>query len=81
MKMIESVSQVGGGSLPGILLDTWVVEAVPETIKSAELLARMRSGDPSVLGYIHEDRARFDLRTISEDELETVAEAVRRAMK
>ncbi len=81
VKMIESVSQVGGGSLPGILLDTWVVEAVPETIKSAELLARMRSGDPSVLGYIHEDRARFDLRTISEDELETVAEAVRRAMK
>ena len=81
VRMIESVSQVGGGSLPGILLDTWVLEAVPDEIKSAELLSRMRSGDPSVLGYIHEDRACFDVRTISDEELETVAEAVRRALK
>jgi L-seryl-tRNA(Ser) seleniumtransferase len=54
-------STVGGGSLPGETLPSWAV-AIPGS--PAALHARLRQGDPSVVGRIAEDRLLLDLRTV-----------------
>jgi len=76
VKLIEGVSLVGGGSLPGVELPTFILEIIPKRKKTTDLLADLRAGDPALLGYIHEDKALFDVRTITCDELKITAEAI-----
>jgi hypothetical protein len=44
------------------------------------LAQSLRKGDPAVLAYIREDSAMFDPRTLSEEEIDMLVGAVRRAM-
>lgn len=64
---------VGGGSLPGFELDSWVVTV--KTSSPEEIAARMRLGQPPVLARVRDDRLWFDVRTLLEGDeaaLETV---------
>ena len=81
LRIVESLSEVGGGSLPGVELPTVLVEVLPQQIKSAELLLRLRRGNPAVMGYIREDKALFDLRTIAEEEIALVAQQIWRCLE
>ena len=44
------------------------------------LAARLRAGDPPVVGRIQDGRLLLDPRTLAEDEVEPVAGAVRAAL-
>ncbi len=57
---------VGGGSLPGFELDSWVVAV--KTSSPEEIAARMRLGQPPVLARVRDDRLWFDVRTLLEDD-------------
>ncbi len=64
---------VGGGSLPGFELDSWVV--VVKAASPDQIAARMRLGQPPVLARVRDDCLCFDVRTLLEDDeaaLETV---------
>jgi L-seryl-tRNA(Ser) seleniumtransferase len=61
-EVIESESMVGGGSLPGETLPTFVWAV--EVDRPQQLLADLREGSPAIIGRIENDRAVFDPRTV-----------------
>lgn len=74
VSVLESKSEVGGGSLPAVELPSYIVKVQPKHIKSARLLEKLRQGTPAVVGYIREDVAIFDPRTVAENEISELAE-------
>jgi L-seryl-tRNA(Ser) seleniumtransferase len=66
-------SAVGGGSLPGATLPSWAVALATNPDK---LHARLRHGDPAVVGRIVEDRLLLDLRTVLPHEDTALVQAV-----
>ena len=79
----RSVSTVGGGSLPGETLPSWAVTVDPEgTARTAgDLSARLRRGDPSVIGRTENDTVLLDTRTVLPDQDEELLRAVKRALE
>jgi L-seryl-tRNA(Ser) seleniumtransferase len=75
--VVESVAKVGGGALPLLELPGPVVALAgsPE-----RLAARLRAGEPPVLGRIEDGRLLLDPRTLGDDEVDLVAAAVRAAL-
>lgn len=66
---------VGGGSLPGFELDSWVVTI--RTTASAESVAeRLRLATPAVLARVREDLVIFDVRTLLDGEEAALEAAV-----
>jgi L-seryl-tRNA(Ser) seleniumtransferase len=78
-RLIDAVSEVGGGALPTVALPTVVVAvgATPERARQLDL--RLRGGDPPVIGRIAEDRFLLDCRTVLPDEIGALAAALRAA--
>jgi L-seryl-tRNA(Ser) seleniumtransferase len=79
-EVIEGASEVGGGSFPGVELRTWLVRVSSRQLTPDALAARLRQHDPPIVARIAADRVVLDPRTISLDELATVAAAVRAAL-
>lgn len=65
-EILPGQSTVGGGSLPGETLPTFLLAlTVPHPDESA---ARLRQADPPVVGRIQQDRLLFDPRTVLAEE-------------
>jgi L-seryl-tRNA(Ser) seleniumtransferase len=79
-EVIEGVSEVGGGSFPGVELKTWLVRVSARHLTPDALAARLRQHDPPIVARIAADRVVLDPRTIAPDELAPVAAAVRAAL-
>ncbi len=79
--VVDTKSQVGGGSLPGEELDSKAVTIVPYGISINELEERLRLGKYHIIGKIHRNRYELDLRTILDGESEKIVEAVKEALK
>jgi L-seryl-tRNA(Ser) seleniumtransferase len=73
-----SVSAVGGGSLPEVTLPTFVLALPPGDADA--LAARLRAGDPPVVGRIEEDRVVLDPRTVMPGEDDALVRAVQAAV-
>jgi L-seryl-tRNA(Ser) seleniumtransferase len=73
----SATAKVGGGALPLLELPGPVVAVGGP---SDELAARLRLGDPPVVGRIEGGRLLLDPRTLAEDEIELAAAAVRAAL-
>jgi L-seryl-tRNA(Ser) seleniumtransferase len=77
-EIVRTQARVGGGALPLLELEGPAVslrgDADPVSVAQA-----LRAADPPVIGRIHEGRFLLDPRTLSEDELALVADAVRAA--
>ena len=69
-------SAIGGGSLPGETLPTWLVALDGNPDAMADVL---RQADPPVIARIEDDKLVLDPRTIMADEEDAVVEAVRLA--
>ena len=69
----ETVARVGGGALPLAELESAAC-AVEE-----ELALPLRVGDPPVVGIVRDGRLLLDCRTLTDDEADEVAAAVRAA--
>jgi L-seryl-tRNA(Ser) seleniumtransferase len=65
---------VGGGSLPGFELDSWVV-AIRTSVSAESVAERLRRATPAVLARVRDDLVIFDVRTLLDGE-EAVLEAV-----
>jgi L-seryl-tRNA(Ser) seleniumtransferase len=77
-RVIETVSQVGGGAMP---LASPVSYACAVDARSAtELQERLRRGSPPVIARVSDEQLLLDARCLAEAELETVAEVVRAAV-
>jgi L-seryl-tRNA(Ser) seleniumtransferase len=74
----ESTSAVGGGSLPGVTLPTWVL-ALPCRTPDA-VAAALRRADPPVVGRIEEGAVVLDPRTVLPGEDAALLGSVRAAL-
>lgn len=70
-----SESQVGGGSAPGEMLPSFVVQITPVGISAAEMEKRLRECETPVIARIHQDKVLLDPRTIFDNQYKDVAKA------
>ncbi len=80
-KVLRESSRIGGGSFPLAELPTWAVALKAKGLSAQELEARLRSGDPPVVARVSEDHVILDPRTIPEEEIFIVAQAVGKAVR
>ncbi len=75
-------STIGGGSLPGETLPTWLVALDATTYPGGAdaLAAALRRADPPVIGRIEDDRVLLDPRTVLPEEEKGLVEGVRGAV-
>jgi len=66
---------VGGGSLPGFALDTWVV-TVRTSIDAEQLAERLRTAPLPVIARLRDDALIVDVRTLLEGDEEAVEQAL-----
>jgi L-seryl-tRNA(Ser) seleniumtransferase len=69
----ETVGRVGGGALPLTELPSFAC-ALEE-----QLAARLRESEPPVIGIVRDARLLLDCRTLTDAEVDEVADAVRAA--
>ena len=73
--VVPTKGAVGGGTYPGVELDSWAVEL--EGPKGTQGLANaLREGSPPVVGRLVDDKLRLDVRTLLPGEADVVAARV-----
>jgi L-seryl-tRNA(Ser) seleniumtransferase len=80
LQITPSRSAVGGGTFADVALPSVELSVRPERIRATELLVRLRRGSPAVVARIKDDLVGLDMRCIAEDEVEPLAEALRKAL-
>jgi L-seryl-tRNA(Ser) seleniumtransferase len=70
----ETVARVGGGALPLAEIPSFAC-ALDESLATP-----LRMGDPPVIGIVRDGKLLLDCRTLADDELDEIADAVRRAL-
>ena len=70
VQVVASMTAVGGGAAPGVSIPSAAL-SVP-----AQLAGPLRSGDPPVVGRIEDGHCLLDLRTVSPDDEDALADAV-----
>ena len=73
----KSRSAVGGGSLPGETLPTWVLSLDCRDVGAEGVVRRLRECDPPVVARIDEDRVLLDPRTVLPEEDGSLLDALR----
>jgi len=76
-RLLAGESAVGGGSVPGIGLATWLLAIEGPASRLAEA---MRSGDPPVLTRVEENLCCVDLRTVLRGEDDQLQDAIEAAV-
>jgi L-seryl-tRNA(Ser) seleniumtransferase len=66
----ETIARAGGGALPLAELPSFAC-AIEE-----QLAAKLRTGDPPVVGIVRDGRLLLDCRTLADDEIDEVARAI-----
>ncbi|MBR0140022.1 MAG: L-seryl-tRNA(Sec) selenium transferase [Firmicutes bacterium] len=79
--VIKDTGRVGGGSAPMLDIETWAVTARPREISVDEMAERLRHWNVPVIGRIQDGQLLLDMRTVSDDELSTLAKAVSDVLK
>jgi len=78
--MVPTHSQVGGGAMPEQNLASWAVTVQPTTMKISLLEKRLRQAPLPVIGRMEADRLLLDLRTIADDEIDSLVASLRFAL-
>ncbi|MGB8001305.1 MAG: L-seryl-tRNA(Sec) selenium transferase, partial [Anaerobacillus sp.] len=75
-EVISGTSQVGGGTMPAVELETFLLSIRSKRFSASELEQRLRNRNIPVIVRIKEERLLIDLRTVSEDEEDIILEAL-----
>lgn len=70
-EVIEGRSTIGGGSLPGETLPTWLLAR--KVNRSNTFLEKLRQADPPLIARVEKDQVLIDLRTVEPDQDEQIA--------
>ena len=70
----DTLSQIGGGSLPAERIKSKSVTIMPKNISTQSLEAKLRAGKNPVVGRISEEKLILDMRTVLEDEIDILAQ-------
>jgi L-seryl-tRNA(Ser) seleniumtransferase len=72
--VVEGQSTVGGGSLPGTSLPTYLVAVERDNLET--LTAALRANNPPIIGRIQDNYLLFDLRTVLYDQRHILAQGI-----
>ena len=74
---------VGGGSLPGLEFESWVVavRSSKPGLSADQIARRLRAAQPPVLARVRDDALLIDLRSVRDEELPLIAEALQVAVR
>ncbi|HEX6307881.1 MAG TPA: L-seryl-tRNA(Sec) selenium transferase [Longimicrobiales bacterium] len=67
-RIVGGVSAVGGGAAPAAAIPTVLVTLARSGVSALELERRLRTGTPTVVARIVDDRVAIDLRTVDPEE-------------
>ena len=82
VKVLETESTIGGGSLPGETLPTWALAIGCEAFGGAEAVAkRLRDASTPVMGRIEDGQVMLDARTVLPEEDSSLIAAVKHALR
>jgi L-seryl-tRNA(Ser) seleniumtransferase len=77
LKLVDGVSQPGGGSYPLLSLPTILIAVSCDGMSPHDIEARFRTAPVPVIGRISGGRFLLDLRTLQEEDLPYLADAIR----
>ncbi|WP_209122260.1 L-seryl-tRNA(Sec) selenium transferase [Alkalihalobacillus sp. BA299] len=72
MKLEEGTSQIGGGTMPGVELKTYLVSITSKSRSAQQLFNELRRCEPAVVTRIINEKVHIDLRTITEEEINII---------
>ena len=75
--VVKGFALCGGGALPTVALDTFLVAIHKEGMSADELARKLRMGEPCVVTRVESDQVLIDTRTLLDGEDELVETAVR----
>jgi L-seryl-tRNA(Ser) seleniumtransferase len=78
-EVIDGLSTVGGGSLPGESLPTRLLAIRVKSPKKA--LTALRNGTPPIIARIEQDRILFDPRTVFPEEEKTFLDGLQKVFR
>ena len=78
-QVVSTQGQVGGGSVPTKLLDSFAVALEPKTGSVDDMEEKLRLGEPPIICRIHHDRYLLDVRTLKERDFEEIVKAAMEA--
>lgn len=74
LRIVSTVSRVGGGALPEYNLPSWALLIEPSAMSVSTLENRLRAADPPIIGRIEDEKFLIDIRTIQEREISELAD-------
>ncbi len=77
----NETSQTGGGALPMSNLPTKAVCVSHGRLSAQQIEERLRLGNPAIISRIKEDLVLFDPRTLSDEEIGKIVEAVKKILQ
>ncbi len=80
VEIIDDLDEVGGGSLPGVILDGKAVALELPGLNVNEIQTQLRKNKVPVIARIHKDRILLNVRTLEESDYTVVAEAIAKVL-
>lgn len=74
-KIMEDIAKIGGGTMPEVEIETYIVQVKHPQYTSTEIAERLRKNDTSIIVRVKNDVVILDFRTIDQTELEALVEA------
>ncbi len=73
----DGISRVGGGAFPLLELPSRLLGLLPEKLAAHQIEEWLRSYTPPIIVRVEKDHVLLDVRTVQEEELKTVAQAIK----
>ena len=70
IKVEESISMVGGGSLPGETLGSYALTLQPKLMSCETFMEKMREQEVPVIAHVKNEKVWLDMRTVMPEEVE-----------
>ncbi|MBI2682328.1 MAG: L-seryl-tRNA(Sec) selenium transferase [Acidobacteriales bacterium] len=77
-EVVAGESVIGGGTAPTATLPTFLLAVTHKDLSADELQARLRANDPPIIARVDEGRVMLDLRTVFEEQVAALQEALSR---
>ncbi|MCO1602040.1 L-seryl-tRNA(Sec) selenium transferase [Desulfosporosinus nitroreducens] len=71
--IMDTLSQIGGGSLPDVTLASCAVGILSDRLSANAMEERLRMGNPPVIARVSQDSVLLDMRTVDGNEIPTLA--------
>ncbi|RFU60541.1 L-seryl-tRNA(Sec) selenium transferase [Peribacillus glennii] len=76
-EIVQETSAIGGGTMPGVEIPTYAVAVKHSSMSANALHENLRLAVPPVITRIKQEEILFDMRTITREEIEEIAEVLR----